>query len=116
MDINSLVTHKHLKSLGIGVVSQKLKNAIRVRFGEYDMRKFKPSELQALDVSKCQIVVLSKFQNKMFSVVQEEKSAEHKYVIIGNQLKQFTDSGWRTIRTITEDDLGKYRIVLDSNT
>lgn len=109
MDVNSLVTHKHLKSLGIGVVSQNLKNAIRVRFGENDLRKFKPEELRTIDISKCHVVSLSQFQHEIF-----RKANKNEYMIVGNHLKQFTELGWIYIREIKEEDLQKYKIVLDS--
>lgn len=107
MEINSLVTHKHLNSLGIGVVAENLKNAIRVKFGENDVRKFKPAELKSLDLSKCPTVMTSEFERENF-----RNSVKNEYMIRGNHVEQFTDLGWIYIRIVQEEDLKKYRRVV----
>lgn len=104
MEINTLVTHKHLSSLGIGIISEKLKRSVKVRFGESDFRKLKLEELKPVDVSQCKTITEHDWKST--------DAIKHKYVITGNVLQRWNGIGWIAERSITHDDLMRFKIVL----
>lgn len=103
MQTNTLVKHKHLKSLGIGVVSRTLKSSIEVTFGENDIRKLKPEELRQIDASKIKTVSFADVKNRM---------SKDKYYIHKNVLAQLVGISWIFIRNISEEDLEQFKVVI----
>lgn len=111
MEKHTLVTHKYLNSLGIGVISEKLKNSFRVRFGEKDYRKFKINELSPVDISSCKKITYSEWKSK-----PEKICSKTKYVITDNHLQRFNGIGWIFERSINWDDLKNYEVVIPNAT
>lgn len=107
METNTLVTHKKLKSLGIGCVSKINKNSVRVNFGTDDVKTCKIEHLDIIDVSKCKTVTVSQFSRRIFN-----DNSKLDYVIIGNELRHYVGIGWVIDRVITIDDLNKYPRVI----
>ena len=104
MEKNTLVKHRHLDSLGIGIVNRSLKRSIEVKFGQNDIGKFSPSELAPVDMSHIQTIPRSDFES---GYVQDP------YLIVGNVLKHFLGiEGYIFIRTATEEDLARFRVVI----
>lgn len=101
--VNTLVTHKKLKTLGIGCVSKILSTSAKVNFGKDDTMKCKTSVLNVVDTTKCKNIPYSKFQSRML----HEKSKLDK-CIVGNELLEYVGIGWISLRVVTEDDLTKY--------
>ena|ERR1035437_9874082 len=106
MEIKALVTHKHLKSLGIGIVSEKMKKSFRVKFGQNDVRKFHSEFIRFIDTSKSKFVSMDEIK---------QKAVKNDNAIFENCLKQYSGSEWMFIRIITEEDLEKYPRVLENN-
>jgi len=105
--VNTLVTHKKLKSLGIGCISKELSKSYKVNFGLTDTLTCKKDTVEAIDTRKLKTVSFHEFRNRILS----DKS-ELNYVIIGNELKRYVGIGWLTERAITMNDLTKYPRVI----
>jgi hypothetical protein len=105
--INTLVTHKKLKSLGIGCIAKELSKSYKVNFGTEDVLICKKTAVEPIDVSACKTVSFQEFRNRIIS----EKSNLN-YAIVGNELKHYVGIGWLTERVITEGDLKKYPRVI----
>jgi len=109
LEVNTLVRHKKLQSLGIGCVSKIFKNNIAVNFGIYDCIKTKESMLEVIDTSKCKTISLREFQSRILN----DKSTLND-VILGNEVLHFVGIGWTTRKeVVTEEDLKKYPRVIN---
>lgn len=108
MKTNTLVTHKKLKTLGIGCVSKIINpNKVKVNFGTEDTMTCSVKSLNEIDTSKCKTVSLQKFRNRML----DDKGNLNR-VIVGNELKEYVGIGWVTLRAVTHGDLQKYPRVI----
>lgn len=107
MEINTLVRHKKIKSLGIGCVSKVLKSSVKVNFGTEDVMTCKPKMLTAIDTSNCKTVTFREFQRRILN----DQSTLNR-CIVGNELKEYVGIGWITLNVITEADLQKYPRVI----
>ena len=107
MNINTLVTHKKLQSLGIGCVSKTLKSSVKVNFGKYDVKTCKPEMLEIVDTSKCKTVSFDKFRDRIL-----DDNSKLNICIVGNELKEYVGIGWVTIKIIDVNDLQKYPRVI----
>lgn len=103
MEVNTLVRHKKLKSLGIGCVSKVKKNKIAVNWGTDDTAEHTESVLIPIDTSKCKTVTMSEFRTRNITNDWDE------LVIIGNEVKNWVGIGWVSRGIVTENDLTKYR-------
>lgn len=107
MEVNTLVKHKKLKSLGIGCVSKVLESSVRVNFGLTDTFRCKPSSLEVIDTTNFPTIKYSEFRNRIL------QTDGINYCIVGNELKQFVGIGWVTIKVVTIEDLKKYPRVIE---
>ena len=107
METNTLVTHKKLKSLGIGCVSRVLKNSVRVNFGTEEVKTCKPEHLEAIDVSKCSTISCQEYRMR---ILKDNSTLD--YCIVGNELKHYVGIGWLTVRVVSESDLLKHPRVI----
>jgi hypothetical protein len=105
MEVNTLVRHK---SFGVGCVSKKLSNKVKVNFGLYDVKTCVLSSLQEIDTEKCKTIDLHEL-NKLAIGNSKELPV---YIIVGNELRHYVGIGWVTHRVITESDLKKYPRVI----
>lgn len=105
MEVNTLVRHK---SFGIGCVSKKLSNKVKVNFGLYDVKTCVVSSLQEIDVTDCKTIDLSEM-NRL--TIGDSKDIPP-YVIVGNELRHYVGIGWVTHRVILDSDLKKYPRVI----
>ncbi len=110
MKTNTLVTHKKIKSLGIGCVSKILSKKVKVNFGTEDVVTCDPKMLELVDTSKCKTISFSEFKAK--TITNGFPNGEVT-MIVGNEIKQYVGIGWVTKRTVTHDDLNKYPRVVD---
>lgn len=110
MEINTLVTHKKLKSLGIGCVSKIMSKKLKVNFGTEDVMTCDPKMLEVIDTSGCKTIKFSDFKAK--TITNGFPNGEV-CVIVGNELKNYVGIGWVTKRVVTHDDLKKYPRVVD---
>lgn len=108
MEINTLVTHKKFKWLGIGCISKVFKNQYQVNFGTSDTSKVKKDLLVEVDTSKCKTI---KFHELKRMVAANDKKLN--YVIVGNELKCYVGVGLVSEGVITLNDLKKYPRVVD---
>jgi hypothetical protein len=108
MKANDLVTHKKLRSLGIGCVSKVLKSSLKVNFGTDDVMTIKGSMLNPVDTSKCKTITFNEFRSRILL----DKSTLNK-AIVGNELLEYVGIGWITERVVTHDDLNKYPRVIE---
>lgn len=106
LEINTLVTHKRLKSLGIGCISKVLKSSVKVNFGLMDTVTCKPSMLEIIDTDKCMTIDYNTYRNRILS------RDGIKNCIVGNELREFVGIGWITLRAINKNDLKKYPRVI----
>jgi hypothetical protein len=112
METNTLVTHKKLRTLGIGCVSKKLsKGKVKVNFGTDDTMTCSEKALNPIDTSKCKTVSFQKYRNRIMMADKTTKNLN--YAIVGNELKHFVGIGWVTQRVVTHGDLEKYPRVVD---
>ena len=108
MEINTLVRHKKLTSLGIGCISKVMKSSYKVNFGVDDCITCKESMLIPVDVSSAKTLPFDDFRRMS---VCNSKDLPGK-VIIGNEVKEWIGIGWISQGVVDEDDLKKYpRIV-----
>jgi hypothetical protein len=107
MEVNTLVRHKKLKSLGIGCVSKVLKKSVRVNFGLDDTMTCKLLALEVIDDKDFPTINYSAFRNRILS------TGGINNCIVGNELKEFVGIGWITLRVVTIEDLKKYPRVID---
>jgi hypothetical protein len=105
--VNTLVTHKKLKSLGIGCIAKELSKSYEVNFGTMDVLTCKKDAVEIVDTNKCKTVTFLEFRNRILS----DKS-ELNYAIVGNELKHYVGIGWLTERVVTTNDLQKYPRVI----
>ena len=105
--VNTLVTHKKLKSLGIGCIAKELKSSYKVNFGRDDVLTCKKAAVEVVDTSKCQTVTFEEFRHRIL----KDNSTLNR-VIIGNEIKEYVGIGWITIGTVDMDDLQKYPRVI----
>lgn len=110
MEVNTLVKHKKLKSLGIGCISKVLKNQVAVNWGTEDNSKHKESVLEIVDTSKCKTMPFHKWRNK--NICNSWPSGQVR-MIIGNEVKEYVGIGWISQGVVTEADLKKYTRVID---
>jgi len=108
MEINTLVRHKKLKTLGIGCVSKVLKSSLKVNWGLNDVGTHKENALEVIDTSACKNI---SFHDLRSMTICNSKNIPD-YVIIGNELKQWVGIGWVTQRVVTLEDLKKYARVI----
>ena len=104
MDVNSLVKHNKLKSLGIGCVSKKLSEKFKVNFGLTDVITCSSSLLIEIDTSNCKTIELQELNRLSIGNSKELPP----YVIMGNELRHYVGIGWVTQRVINENDLKKF--------
>lgn len=109
MEINTLVRHKKLRSLGIGCVSKVLSKSLKVNFGTDDCISIKESQLEPVDVSKCKTMTFQDFRTK--TICNSFKGGQIR-VIIGNEIKEYVGIGWVSQGIVTESDLTKYPRVI----
>jgi hypothetical protein len=105
--INTLVTHKKLKSLGIGCIAKELSKSYKVNFGLTDRLTCKKTAVEPIDTSSCKTVSYREFRNR----IMNDKS-ELNYAIVGNELMHYVGIGWLSERVITEGDLKIYPRVI----
>lgn len=108
MKVNTLVTHKKLKSLGIGCVSKTLSKSVKVNFGRDSVKTCNPQMLKELDVSKCKTITFREYKNTILNA-----KTKHSFVIVGNELRHYVGIGWTFQRVITLNDLDKHPRVID---
>jgi phosphotransferase system IIB component len=65
--VNTLVTHKKLKSLGIGCIAKELKSSYKVNFGLHDVMTCKKESLEVIDTSECKTVTFMEYRNRILS-------------------------------------------------
>ena len=106
--VNTLVTHKKLKSLGIGCIAKELSKSYRVNFGTEDVLTCKKTAVEVVDTSACKTVTFNEFRNRILS----DKSTLD-YVIVGNVVKHYVGIGWLTVGVVKEADLKKYPRVVE---
>ncbi len=104
MEVNTLVTHKNFKSLGIGCVSKVMKSSCRVNFGTEDVSTCRNTALVEVDTSKCKTIPFSEIRS--LSIANSDKLTG--LYIFGNELRRWVGVGWVTERVVTIDDLRKY--------
>ena len=109
MEVNTLVRHKKLKSLGIGCISKVMKSSYKVNFGTEDVSTCKESMLIPIDTSKCKTITFKDF--KRLSISNSKDLPE--YVIIGNELKHWVGIGWVSHGVVKESHLKKYHRLVD---
>ena len=109
MEVNTLVKHKDLSSLGIGCVSKELKRSCRVNFGPNDCWTVSKRLLEPIDVSKCKTISFQRYKRRILNVVNLDINK----VIVGNEIHEFVGIGWIILGTITEDDLLMYPRVIE---
>jgi len=105
--VNTLVTHKKLKTLGIGCVSKILSKSVKVNFGTENVKTCKIDQLEIVDTSKCKTISFQEFKSR---IINDKSTLE--YVILGNELRHYVGIGWTTSRAITMSDLLKYPRVI----
>mgnify|MGYP006285426141 CR=1 FL=1 len=106
LKVNDLVTHKKMKSLGIGCISKVLKNQYSINFGINDMIKCNKQSVTPVDTSRCATISFAKVQSRI--LMEDKNTKDLNHVILGNELKEFVGIGWITLRVVTEQDLKKY--------
>ena len=109
METNTLVTHKKIKSLGIGCVSKVMKKSLKVNFGTEDVVNCNPKMLELIDTSGCKTMSFSEFKRK--TITNGFPNGEVR-AIVGNELREYVGIGWVTKRVVTYDDLKKYPRVI----
>lgn len=109
METNTLVTHKKFKSLGIGCISKVMKSSYKVNFGKDDVSTCKESVLEVVDTSQCKTI---KFKDLRAMTITNSPNIP-KYVIIGNELRNYVGIGWVCERVVTHSDLSRYPRVVD---
>lgn len=105
--VNTLVTHKKLKSLGIGCISKELSKSYRVNFGIDEVKTVSKDMIDIIETSKCRTISFNEFRNRILN----DKSTLD-YCIVGNELKHYVGIGWITRKVIDSDDLQKYPRVI----
>jgi hypothetical protein len=105
--VNTLVTHKQLRSLGIGCIAKEFSKTYKINFGTMDVFTCKKDAVEIVDVSKCKTVTYKEFRNRILS----DNSTLNR-VIIGNELKEYVGIGWITLNVVTMNDLEKYPRVI----
>lgn len=101
---NTLVKHKRLNSLGIGIVNRSLKNKVEVRFGQKEIGKFSHDEIAPVDTTGVKTVPRAFF---------ESGGVKDDFLIFGNLLQHFMGiGGWIFIRVATEDDLKRFKVII----
>jgi len=108
MNVNTLVTHKKLKSLGIGCISKVLSKSVKVNFGTDDVLTCSKTTLNIIDTSECKTV---SFQTYKTRILNDKSKLD--YAIVGNELRKYVGIGWLTERVVTEGDLKKYPRVVN---
>jgi hypothetical protein len=108
MEVNTLVKHNKLKSLGIGCISKKTSDKFKVNFGLTDVMTCSSGALMEIDTTNCKTIELQELNN--LSISNSEKLPP--YIIMGNELRHYVGIGWVTQRVITEDDLKKFPRVI----
>lgn len=102
-DVNTLVRHKKLKTLGIGCIAKVHPKHYTVNWGQEDTSKHLKSVVEVVDVSKCRTVPFQKFRNRIMMADPTTKNLDD--VILGNVVKHFVGIGWVNQRVVTEKDL-----------
>lgn len=105
--VNTLVTHKKLKSLGIGCIAKELKNSYKVNFGLYDVKTCPKQSVELVDTSNCKEVNYSEFRGRIL-----KDNSKLGRCIVGNELKEYVGIGWVTLRVVTMQDLAYYPRVI----
>lgn len=106
--VNTLVTHKKIKTLGIGCIAKELKSSYKVNFGLDDVVTCKKNMVEVIDTSDCKTITFNQYRNTILGV-----DSAVNYCIVGNELRHYVGIGWITVRVITESDLKKYPRVVD---
>jgi hypothetical protein len=107
MKVNDLVTHKKLKSLGIGCVSKVLKSSLKVNFGTDDTITAKESMLVPVDTSLCKTITFQKYRTRIL-----DDNGTLTRAIVGNELMHYVGIGWVSHGVVTPSDLTKYPRVI----
>jgi len=105
--VNTLVTHKKMKSLGIGCVAKELSKSYKVNFGLNDTLTCKKDAIEIVDTSKGSTISFHEFNTRIF-----KNNSNLSRAIIGNELKEYVGIGWITLRVVTTDDLKLYPRVI----
>ena len=105
--VNTLVTHKKRKSLGIGCIAKELKNSYKVNFGLYTTMTCKKDAVEVVNTSKGSTISFREFNTR---ILRDNSTLD--YAIVGNELKQYVGIGWITIRVVTINDLNLYPRVI----
>ncbi len=108
MEVNYLVKHNKLKTLGIGCVSKKLSGKFKVNFGLTDVMTCSLSSLTEIDTTDCKTIELWELNKLAMSNSKELPP----YVIMGNELRHYVGIGWVTHSVVTENDLKKFPRVI----
>jgi hypothetical protein len=105
--VNTLVTHKKLKSLGIGCIAKELSKSYKVNFGLTDSLTCKKGALEIVDTSKGSTISFHEFNTR---ILRDNSTLSR--AIVGNELKEYVGIGWITLRVVTTDDLKLYPRVI----
>jgi len=108
MEVNTLVRHKKLSTLGIGCISKKLSKHVYVNWGTHDVNKHSPSVLEVVDTSMCDTISFQKLKSMTITNINVIPR-----VIIGNEVKEYVGIGWVSVKVVQESDLTKYPRVVD---
>jgi hypothetical protein len=105
--VNTLVTHKKLKSLGIGCIAKEFSKTYKVNFGTMDVLTCKKNAVEPVDVSKCSTISFHEFNTR---ILRDNSTLNR--AIVGNELKEYVGIGWITINVVTTNDLKLYPRVI----
>lgn len=105
--VNTLVTHKKLKSLGIGCIAKELSKTYKVNFGTTDVFTCGKTSVEIVDTSKCSTISFYEFNTR---ILRDNSNLNR--AIVGNELKEYVGIGWITLRVVTTDDLKLYPRVI----
>ena len=104
MEINTLVRHNKLKSLGIGCVSKLLSGKAKINFVLYDTMTCSLSSLIEISIKDCKTMSFDELKKLTISNSEDIPS----YVIVGNELCEYVGIGWVSVKVIEESDLKEY--------
>lgn len=109
MKTNTLVTHKKLRTLGIGCVAKVKGKKLEVNFGKDDVLTCLPNVLQEIDTSKCKTISFKEVQSK---AINNSFGKLGSIFIFGNEVKQYVGMGFVSLRVVTDEDLKQYKRVI----
>lgn len=103
IDVNTLVRHNKLKTLGIGCIAKVHPKHFTVNWGLEDSAKCLKTAVSPIDVTKAKTVSFDKFRRRI--MMADSETANLDYVIVGNVVKHFVGIGWIDRSVVTEQDL-----------